>query len=119
MTIGWAVMLGFGLWAMWKQPENTKFKLVILAIVAGQYLLHMVYGDETFLFSMNWMPLLIIVASFGLTLPYRKWIIALTIVTTIGTAYNNFHQFSATAASSWTVFIPDFPPWNPCLQGST
>jgi len=119
MAIGWIVMLALGLWALWKDPANTKFKSVILFVLAGQYLLHMVYGDETFLFSMNWMPLLIIVAAFGLTSPYRKWVIALTIVNIIGIGYNNVHQFNSVAASTWTVSIPDFPPWNPCLQGPT
>jgi len=102
ITTSWILTLAFGLLGMWKDPNHRKFKVVIAAILGGQFVLHMVYGDETFLYSLHWTPLLIMVAAFGLTLPYRKWIVALTFVSLFGVGYNNFYQFNRAASLTWS-----------------
>jgi hypothetical protein len=101
-TLGWGVLLILGLWAAWRDPENKKFKVVVAFIIGGQLFLHLVYGEETFLYSLHWVPLLVLVAAFGLTSTYRRWVLAIAALVSIGAAFNNFQQFKAVSSELWS-----------------
>lgn len=101
LAVGWTAMLALGLWAMWKDPANRRVKIVVASTVLFQFALHMVYGDETFLYSLHWVPLLVLIASFGAVPPYRRYALVLAIACAIGFAANNAHQFERIAARTW------------------
>ena len=61
-VILWSLLLGLGLWALLstKRPRRSVWRL---ASLLGQLGLHTLYGDETFLYSLHFLPLLITVAA--------------------------------------------------------
>jgi hypothetical protein len=66
---------------------------VLLGIVAGQLSLHLVYGSETFLYSLNFAPLLVIVAACSTLTPARPLARVLGGIAVIAFLLNNLQQF--------------------------
>jgi hypothetical protein len=88
-TIAWVVLFGLGLREAGRRWRTDPLVLVTLACLAGQLALHIVYGEETLLYAMHWLPLLILVAGFALLGPQRPWALALASVTLVsGSAHN-------------------------------
>ncbi len=63
----WAVVLGCGVWMLVARRERSTVCLVIALSALGQFALHLVYGDETFLAALHFTPLLILVGSYACT----------------------------------------------------
>ncbi len=81
----WATLLGMGAAALLASKER-RLALVLAGIAAGQLLLHALYGDETFLYSLHLMPVLIVIASFGVRIAPRSCIaLAALLVLSAGT----------------------------------
>ena len=59
----WTALLGLGLWALFAIKPHPKLRLVLGLTLLGQLLLHLVYGDETFLYSLHFVPLLVVLAA--------------------------------------------------------
>jgi hypothetical protein len=64
ILLAWFVLLGYGCWASYRLGERFVFRL-LTAWLAGQLILHTVYGEETFLYSLHWTPFLIMTAAAG------------------------------------------------------
>ena len=64
-TVSWAAMLGAGFVGMVQRPELKQFSLAVAGYLAAQTVLHMVYGDEPFLYSLHFLPAMIVVCQFG------------------------------------------------------
>ena len=65
-----------------------------LALTAlGQLLLHSLFGHETFLYSMHFLPLLVGVAAFGALGQWRAWVLALAGVFIVTACVNNAGQY--------------------------
>ena len=64
-AFSWIVLLAGGFLGMIYHPELRMFSLTLIGYLAGQMLLHLVYGDEPFLYSAHFMPAMIMVISFG------------------------------------------------------
>jgi hypothetical protein len=62
-ALAWIVLLGLGLWALWTMTGLRKFRLFLGLSLAGQLALHLLYARETFLYSLHFAPLLIVLAS--------------------------------------------------------
>jgi hypothetical protein len=92
-TMIWLSLLFYGVISLVKDNSNDKFRLVLGLTIVGQLLLHLVYGDETFLYSLHWLPLLVILSSYGTRTSLRPLVIAGTVVLLGLTAYNNLGQF--------------------------
>lgn len=97
--LSWSLILGIGFWSMYRlnlDENNSQDKRIcqgfILAFL-GQLGLHLLYGDETFLYSLHFLPLLIIIAAYGTLSRLRKVVLALAIIVFTGAAVNNFMQF--------------------------
>jgi len=72
-TIGvliWASLLLWGLFNLCTRFTDHKFRAYLLLSLGFQIALHNVYGDETFLYSLHWLPLLVLVAYMA---TLRKW----------------------------------------------
>ena len=63
-------------------------------MLLGQLALHLLYGDETFLYALHWVPLLVIVGGFGaLASPRWVWLVLAGLLLA-STAVNNGLKFS-------------------------
>ncbi|MEO8276104.1 MAG: hypothetical protein ABI639_07775 [Thermoanaerobaculia bacterium] len=74
----WIALLGIGLYALVRGAVPPRSRLLIAGLVAGQLALHLLFGDETFLYAPHYFALLIIVAALGLRTRFRPavWILA-------------------------------------------
>ena len=62
-TALWLVLLGSGVAWLWRhRPLSDGYFVVVIGAV-GQALLHMVYGDQTFLYSLHYVPLFVLIAT--------------------------------------------------------
>jgi hypothetical protein len=58
----WAAMLIWGARVLWSRRRDTAWKTCGL-ILAGQIGLHLVYGDQTFLYTLHFLPLLVLMGA--------------------------------------------------------
>jgi hypothetical protein len=49
-VVAWGVLLGAGVWGLWRGKVDGRFRLMLVALIAGQVGLHAVYGEEAFLY---------------------------------------------------------------------
>ena len=59
----WTALLALGLWGFFSVNKNPKLRMVLGFTLLGQLLLHSVYGSETFLYALHFIPLLLILAA--------------------------------------------------------
>ncbi len=86
----WLALLACGAWAVVTLKSLKKFRLVLLLSLAGQLALHAVYGSESFLYALNWLPLLITMCALA-TLTRLRWIaLSLAAVLTVAGAMHNY-----------------------------
>jgi hypothetical protein len=94
----WIACLAIGLvLAIKNHRHKTIYQLVLLAL-AGQVALHLLYGDETILYSLNWLPMLIVVASTVALSRFRIAGLVLVLAIVLLSAFNNLQQFAAAAS---------------------
>jgi len=95
--IVWSILMITGVWAFFSTKNQIKFKSVLGLSIIGQLCLHLVYGEETFLYAMHWVPLLIILSSWSLFTSLRKYTIVLGIMLILTNTYNNIEQLNVVA----------------------
>lgn len=89
----WAVLLALGIWAIWKKEVYPPLRTVIGLTIVGQLGLHLLYGAETFLYSLNFAPLLILMVAFA-TLTSARYITLLLIgILVLFSGINNIGQY--------------------------
>jgi hypothetical protein len=66
----WAALLALGATAL-RAARERRLAFVLSGIAAGQLALHALYGEETFLYSLHLMPVLVVIASFGVRIAPR------------------------------------------------
>lgn len=98
MTVIWITLLMFGAWMAFRIPKQRKFKIVLGLTIVGQLSLHLLYGEETFLYSLHWIPFLVLLAAIGTHSSYRHHILATIVVLIVGVSINNYQQFTAVTA---------------------
>lgn len=101
-VILWSLLLGLGLWALLSSKTSQAIRVALGLTLLGQLGLHTLYGDETFLYSLHFLPLLITVAALS-TLTHLRvpaMAIALTLIPVAGANnWQQFHEAIALAAS--------------------
>jgi hypothetical protein len=94
----WIILLGAGAWTFVGATEHRQLRLVLGGILLGQFALHLVYGDETFLYSLHWAPLLVVIAAMS-TLTRARWLaLVLCSGLIVIAALNNVSQLGEAAA---------------------
>lgn len=96
-TALWLGLLAYGARRLFREPEMRSLRLALLATLAAQLGLHLIVGEETFLFSPYFSPLLIVVAAFGALGPHRAVVRALAVVLVLAAGVNNAQQFERAA----------------------
>jgi hypothetical protein len=88
-TALWGVVLCLGAWNLVTMREKRGMRTVLAITVAGQVLLHLVYGPETFLYVLHFLPLLIVIAAFSTLTKYRRIALVLTTALVMVAGYHN------------------------------
>jgi hypothetical protein len=122
---GWLGMTSVGLWAgllvmgasaLVRLTVTAPIRPLLLAAIAGQCVLHVAIGRETFLYSMHFAPLLIAMAACAALGRTRTAALAIAVLLIVTAGANNWQQFARAttivndiandAASRGAVFQP-------------
>lgn len=89
----WLAILAISAIAVQLMKDYKVLKFTIYATIAGQLLLHLFYGEELFLYSLHFLPLLLAVISLSLKTPASKIVLPLVIVIIPLLYSNNLDKF--------------------------
>jgi hypothetical protein len=92
-VILWAALLALGVWSLFSVKRYRSLRIVIGVSLLGQLALHMVFGEETFLYSLHFVPLLIVLAAFGTQTRIRTVTLVLVGLLVLCAGTNNILQF--------------------------
>jgi len=93
----WTAVLLAGCAALIRSKRNSRLRLVLGLTLAGQFALHLIYGEETFLYALNVAPLLVLAASLSSTTPWRRPALAAAALLVVLLAVNNSGRLIETA----------------------
>ena len=96
-VIAWTALLALGIWGFFAYRRHIKLRIVLALTLLGQLLLHAIYGTETFLYSLHFLPLLILLAAFSTFTRARPIALLLTAILVVTAGTNNFIQLSKAA----------------------
>ena len=86
----WSVLLFAGAWAMTALKGLGTFRLVLASSIACQLALHAFYGNESFLYALNWLPLLVTVAALS-SLTRLRWVgLTAACIFVLSAGFHNF-----------------------------
>lgn len=89
----WTALFGLGAWAAASIAPYARLRRVVGLMLAGQLLLHAIYGGgEVFLYSMHWLPCLLVLVACALLTRLRRLVLALTAALIVCAAFNNLQQ---------------------------
>lgn len=92
-TILWGALIVATLFGLFTSRGDRPLRIVLGATLAGQVLLHLIYGEETFLYALHLAPLLILSAALAVaSTTWRRLILALAVALAIAAAVNNASQ---------------------------
>lgn len=94
----WMGMLLMGLWALSRESIDRRLRLTIGLTLLGQLGLHLLYGDEPFLYAAHYTPLLILLSALASATPARRFALALAVIVVLAGGFNNLGRFSEAAA---------------------
>lgn len=92
-AIVWTGLLLIGLWALFSLKEHGKLRFVLGCLLIGQLGMHFVYGEETFLYSLHFVVLLILLVALGFLTKLRPVAISLVFILIPCVFINNVAQF--------------------------
>ncbi len=93
----WILLLLSGVIISLKSVRKYTIYKVVWGSLIFFVLLHVVFGDETFLYSMHFLPLLILLASSGSKTKLRPFILAIASCATVFFLITNMAEFTASA----------------------
>ena len=99
----WLALLSFGVWGIVCNEMARPLGLALLCFLAGQIVLHCLYGYPTFLYAGNYFPALLAIAAFGCFTPARRIVLALAILFIIVGGPSNAQQFLSSAAMAHKI----------------
>jgi hypothetical protein len=92
----WVVLLAAGLWALLTVTSLKRFRTVLALTLAGQLALHLLYGNETFLYVLDFMPTLVLMAALATFTRLRWAVLAAAVLATFTCAYHNYAELMNT-----------------------
>jgi hypothetical protein len=103
----WTGLLCLGLWGFFSTKQHSKLRIVLGLTLVAQLLMHSVYGvEETFIYSLHFVPLLLTLAAFSLLTPLRPLSLVLATILIFSAGTNNKAQFNAIASALWNYGTP-------------
>jgi hypothetical protein len=92
-TVAWAGLLASTIGGLMASRGNPRVRIVVLGTLAGQVLLHLLYGEETFLYAIHVAPLLVLTTTVAASsTPWRRVILVLAAALAFTAAVNNLSQ---------------------------
>lgn len=99
VTVGlWAALLGLGFWSLFSLKSLGKFRWVLGLTLLGQLILHLLYGAETFLYALDFAPVLLAIAALSTLTRFRGLALVFVVLVTIGAGANNIVQYQQAIA---------------------
>lgn len=95
---GWLGLLVAGWHAARRSLRSQRFGAVVVLFLLGQLALHAVYGRETFLYALDYLPALVALAALGTRGPHRRAVLAATEAVAAAAGVTNVRQFQRAAA---------------------
>ncbi len=92
-TLSWSSLLILGIFSAFRLKTHYKLRLVLGMGLIGQYVLHLIYGTETFLYSLHFFPLLLTLAALSTLTSYRWLALSLGSVFLVSAAIHNNAMF--------------------------
>ena len=92
--VAWLGLLLLGILGLRDAADVRALRLALLLTLAGQFALHVVYGEETFLYSLHFLPLLVLLAAFAFRTKFRAVAFGLAGALLLTAALNNVQQFN-------------------------
>jgi len=89
--------LGLGVWALFSVERQRRLRIVLGVMLLGQLAQHMVFGEETFLYSIHFAPLLVIVVALSTLTRARPAALVLTGALVVNAGINNGLLFLSAA----------------------
>ncbi len=105
----WCFLLGLGIWALLRVTEQARFRLVLGLMLCGQVVLHLLYGEETFLYAIHVVPFLILTVGMATLTAVRPMVLGLVAILIILMGANNVHQFKQAIDRQNTLTRPYQP----------
>jgi hypothetical protein len=103
--IAWIGLFIAGVAALLLLPMKPRLRLLLGSALLGQLLLHLIFGNETFLYSPHWLPILIAIAALATLTKWRVPVIAAALVLCGAAAVSNMSQFGESIA-----FLRNYQP---------
>lgn len=96
----WAALLVLGAIGLARSRSVPKgFKLVLVGGLLGQWGLHLIYGEETFLYALHFLPLLVVLASFAFEWRDRRGVLRGALIALLAfSGFNNAQVLNAAKA---------------------
>ncbi|MDM0107897.1 hypothetical protein QTH97_23320 [Variovorax sp. J22R24] len=104
----WTVLLVAGARGLLRLPQWRRFALVVGVTLASQVVLHLFYGEETFLYAAHFLPLLMVVTVFARHSELGRIAPVMALVAGGMAAFENAETFAFAAAK--------LTQWSPHLQ---
>jgi hypothetical protein len=96
-TLAWFALLGLGLFAVVTEARLRRFGVFLVLAIGSQVALHLVFGNETFLYSAHFLPLLVALAALGAMTRLRSVAVTLAALVSAGCGVVNLSQFNRAA----------------------
>jgi hypothetical protein len=93
--VSWVCLLGFGGWVLARLPQYPRFRAMLALSIAGQIVLHLAYGGETFLYALDWLPLFITAAALATLTRWRPAVLAAGAVFAVTAGVHNVRELEA------------------------
>lgn len=94
----WVALLGLGLWALFSLKQHRKLRVVLGLSLLGQLALHLIYGRETFLYALHFIPFLVALVGLSTLTRFRPLAIGLAILLVLTAGINNGTQLNEAMA---------------------
>jgi hypothetical protein len=104
-TVLWICLLCTGIVALFTLKQHLRFRLLLAGVIVGQVALHIVYGEETFLYSLHWLPLLIALVALASLTKWRTPVLVAAGLFCVVAGINNLLQFRECVR-----FLADYEP---------
>jgi hypothetical protein len=90
----WTALLGIGLAALFAIRKHRQLRIVLGLTLLGQLILHLIFGEETFLFSLHFLPLFVILLALSTLTKARPITLVLASMFVLSAGFNNALQLN-------------------------
>ncbi|MBE9139088.1 hypothetical protein IQ254_18130 [Nodosilinea sp. LEGE 07088] len=106
-VIAWTGLLCLGILGFFSTNRHPKFRIVLGLTLVAQLAMHSIYGvEETFIYSLHFIPLLLVLSAFSLFTRFRPLSLGLAFILLISAGVNNKAQFDFLTTSLWNYGTP-------------